>query len=144
MILRKIKRQDIPHASKIVELNYSKKWKRHVTNEIRETFGNCVLKPEYVVAEDKGKIIGFAGYSQSWINYHIYNIFWVNVDIKYQRRGVGKLLIKNILKRLKSKTGENKANMILLTAKSPEYYKKFGFKILNEFKEKDYLMALNL
>ena len=144
MIVRRLKKKEINELSRIVGLNYSKKTGKTVRKEIGMSFKKHLFRPEYVVAEDKGKILGFAGYNQSWINYHIYNIFWVNVHPRYQKQGVGKLLVKKIIEVIKTKKGENKANMVLLTAKSPDYYKKFGFKILKEFRRKDYLMGLNL
>ena len=84
MKIRILKESDIQQASKIVGLNYSKKYEKTSFMEMEAMFKNYVIKPQYLVAEDKGKTIGLAGYIQSWMDYNVYNVFRVNVSPKYQ------------------------------------------------------------
>ena len=94
-------------------------------------FKNYVINPQYIVAEDKGEIIGLAGYIQSWMDYNIYNIFWVNVAPNYQGKGIGKALVAKVINIIKKKKN---VKMILLTASIPKFYSKnFGFKTLATF-----------
>jgi N-acetylglutamate synthase-like GNAT family acetyltransferase len=110
--------------------------------EMEAMFKNYTVKPQYVIAEDKGEILGFAGYIQSWMDYNIYNIFWVNVAPAYQRKGVGSALVEKIINTIKKKN----ASMILLTTSKPKFYsKKFKFKTLSKFNDDKYnLMSLKL
>ena len=145
MKIRFIKKSEIAAASKIVGLNWDKKDIPLAKREMMAMFNSKVLAPKYLVAEEKGNIAGIAGYSQSWMDYHVYNIFWVNVHPNYQNRGVGSYLILKILKEIKSHKGENKALLILLSTDKPDFYTKFGFKSIKNFeKGKSNLMALEL
>lgn len=142
MKLRHLKKSDLRKASHIVGQNYSKKYEVMAFNEMRASFMDYPIKPAYIVAEEKGEIIGVAGYVQSWMDYDIYEIFWVNVSPDYQGQGVGSALINkaiSIIKRKEPKT-------ILLTTDKPKFYaNKFDFKLLSKFKNNNYnLMALKL
>jgi ribosomal protein S18 acetylase RimI-like enzyme len=99
------------------------------------------------VAEDEGKIVGFAGFIQSWMDYYIYQIPWVNVAPDRQRQGIGKKLVTKVINEIKEKPH---ADLILLTAEKSkgliEYYKKhFKFKVLQNFnKKREYVMVRSL
>lgn len=142
MKIRTLKECDIEQASKIVGKNYSKKYEKMSFMEMEAMYKNYVIKPKYVVAEEKGEIIGFAGYIQSWMDYNIYNIFWVNVAPSHQRKGIGSALVEKIIGIIKRKN----ASMIILTTSKPKFYsKKFKFKTLDKFKDGKYdFMSLNL
>jgi len=142
MKIRMLQQGDIEKCSKIVCQNYSKKYEKTSFLEMEAMFKNHTVKPQYIVAEEKGEIVGFAGYIQSWMDYNIYNIFWVNVDQSHQRKGIGSALVEKIIKTIEKK----KANMILLTTSKPKFYsKRFNFKTLSKFNENKYdLMFLRL
>ena len=144
MKIRKLKPSDIKSSSSIVENNYSKTYGNRSKKELWAMFKNKVFDPIYFVAEENKKIIAFGGYVQSPMDYHIYEIFWVNVSHKNQNKGTGTKLIQHIIKEIKKKRGNDKASMILLTTTKPKFYKKFGFKtFLN--RSKNYgLMSLRL
>lgn len=147
MRIRLLRQKDISAATKIVTQNYSHRYGRIAEGELNAMFRNNVGSPSYVVAEERGKIIGFAGFVQSWMDFHVYHIFWVNVDPQYQNRGIGTALVKRSIQEIKRKRGEDKkAAMILITTTSPAYYKKrFGFKTLTKLHRKKYhLMTLSL
>jgi N-acetylglutamate synthase-like GNAT family acetyltransferase len=147
MIIRKLERKDIIPASKIVGINYSKKYELLSRKELTAMFRNYAYPPEYIVAEEDGKIIGLAGYIPSWMDYHVYNIFWVNVEPEHQGNGIGTMLIEHIITRIRKIKGHMVAHMILLTTTRPKFYKRFGFKILSELGKsspKEYLMSMEL
>jgi len=137
-----LKESDIKQASKIVGENYSPKYEKMSFIEMEAMFKNYTVNPQYIVAEEKGEIIGVAWYIQSWMDYNIYNIFWVNVAPVYQGKGIGTALIQKIISIVKRK----KADMILLTTSKPKFYsQKFAFKTLSKFHEGKYdLMVLKL
>jgi predicted N-acetyltransferase YhbS len=141
MKIRPLKRSDIPLAAKIVKVNYSEKYEKKAFRELEATFKNLAVIPKYIVAEEKGEMLGFAGYVQAWMDYGIYEIFWVNVKPEQQNKGIGTKLVREAIEIIKTR----KASMVLLTSKSPSFYaKKFGFKKMVKFKNGDWLMALKL
>jgi N-acetylglutamate synthase-like GNAT family acetyltransferase len=143
MKIRLLQKKDIDQAAAIVGKNYSKKYGKSAMQEIAEMFSKAPIRPVYWVAEEKDKILGFAGYMQSWMDYNIYQIFWVNVLPDMQKQGIGKKLVSKTISEIRKKKN---ANLILLTANSPIYYKKhFGFKSVQKFSKGSYdLMLLNI
>ncbi len=142
MKIRPIKQKEIKFASKIVGKNYSKEYEKIASKEIGEMFRNVITRPNYIVAEEKGEVLGFGGYIQSWMDYNVYHIFWVNVRPDKQRKGIGTAIVKKLIEIINNK----KAFMILLTTSKPKFYaKKFKFKTLVKFKNNKYnLMGLIL
>ena len=110
-------------------LNYPKRYYKSVKRELLSAFKNYAYKPKYIVAEDGGNVVGFAGYINSWMDYHIYQIFWVNVHPKFQGRGIGTALMKRAIKEIKKNKGDAKPYAILLidTSKHPPFYRRLGF-----------------
>ena len=147
MKIRLLKKSEIKDATRIVGINYSKEYQRSSTLEIKDMFGKSTIRPIYYVAENNGKIVGFAGFIQSWMDYSIYEIFWVNVHPDEQGKGIGKALVSKIITEIKKKKN---AKLILLTAdknvNNDFYYKmNFEFKTLELFSNKQHhLMSLSL
>jgi ribosomal protein S18 acetylase RimI-like enzyme len=146
-MIRLLKKSEIKTAAAIVGVNYSKKYELSCAKELRDMFGKAAIKPVYFVATEKGKIVGFAAFIQSWMDYSIYQIFWVNVLPEKQGQGIGKKLVARIIREIKKKKD---ACLILLTADAEKnnhlYYKQhYGFKTIEIFDRKKYqLMALSL
>ena len=135
MKLRLLEKKDIKECGKIVRKNYDVHDEKLVIAEMKDMWSKGSFRPTYFVAEEKGKIIGFAGYIQSWIDYSVYNIFWVNVLQEEQKRGVGQIVVKKIISEIKK---HKNAKLIILSASTrrhnDRYYKKhFGFKIIQKF-----------
>lgn len=147
MKIRLMEKQDLKKAVVIVGDNYNHKYDQSAALELKDMFGKSSIKPTYYVAEDQGEVIGFAGFIQSWMDYNIWQIFWVNVAPEKQRQGVGVKLVAKIISDIKKKKG---ANIIQLTADKTNgneayYKKKFGFKTLQTFHNDTYaLMSLSL
>ena len=144
MKVRPLRKRDIRKASVIVGEDWSKKYQRTSAVEMGAEFVNRVDPPKYVVAEEKGEVVGLGGYIQSWMDYHVYNIFWIAVKPKWQDKGIGTAIVGKIISDIKKREGENKAHMVLLTTNKPGFYaKKFGFKILTSFGDREHkLMGL--
>lgn len=142
MKIRLLQKKDIHQAATIVGKNYNKKYQRSSTLELKDMFGKSQVTPIYFVAEEKGKILGFAGFSQSWMDYSIWTIFWVNVLPNLQKQGIGKQLVVRVIKEIKKKKD---AKLILLSAKIPDYYiKHFGFKTISKVDNNYDLMSLSI
>jgi len=61
MKIRILTPNDIKQASKIIKANYSRKYEKSAFTEMEAMFQDTlVIKPQYIVAEDKNKIIGLA------------------------------------------------------------------------------------
>ena len=144
MRFRKAKKEDISKMFEILKTNNPKYPKKLAFQELNEMFSKSLLKPTYVVVEDKKEILAFGGFISSWIDNMVFNIFWVNTNPKYANQGVGSKLMRDLIDRIK-KTKNIKAKMILISTKIPNFYKKFGFKKITSKYDGDYiLMSLNL
>ncbi len=141
MKLRRLTKADILKASGIVKANYSEFYGKKSKAEMADAFGKGAIRPRYLVAEEKGKIIGLTGYMQSWIDYNAYEIFWVNVSPKHQGKGIGTMLVKGAIAEIKKRKG---AKFVMLTAARPSFYKRFNFKTVLKYGKKGNLMALKL
>ncbi|MCH7568110.1 MAG: GNAT family N-acetyltransferase [Nanoarchaeota archaeon] len=144
MRFRKAKKEDISKMFEILKINSPKYPKKLAFQELNEMFSKSLLKPTYIVAEDKKEIFAFGGFISSWIDNLVFNIFWVNTNPKYESQGIGSKLMKDLIDRIK-KTKNIKAKMILISTNKPTFYKKFGFKKVASKYDRDYiLMSLNL
>lgn len=143
MDIRPLRKTDIPAAVAIVLENHEREYGPAARRELKEAFSKSAIKPRYVVAEDKSQVVGIAGYMQSWMDYDIHLIFWVNVTPSRQRQGIGKQLVGQAIKEVKKQKG---AKLILLSTASPAYYRKqFGFETVQVFgKQRQHLMSLSL
>ena len=144
MIIRKAKKEDISKMFEILKINSPKYPKKLAFQELNEMFSKSLLKPNYIVAEDKKEILAFGGFIPSWIDNRVFNLFWVNTNPRYKSQGIGSKLIDDLIGRIK-KEKNIKAKMILISTKIPNFYKKFGFKKLTSKYDQNYiLMSLNL
>lgn len=126
--IRLLRRNDIEACASIVTANYTSHYGKLAAVEIGEMFGSSSIRPVYLVAEQGKEVVGFAGFMQSWMDYHVYTIFWVNVRPDKQGKGIGGRLVQKVIRILRKKKG---ASYVMLTTKSPRFYgKNFGFKTL--------------
>lgn len=139
METRKATKKDIPKMFKILKTNSPKYPKKLALQELNEMFSKSFLKPTYIVVEDKKEILGFGGFIPSWIDYRVFNIFWVNINPKYKNRGTGSKLIKEIINQIK-KYKKPKPKMILISTKIPKFYEKFGFKKTTSKYDRNYIL----
>ncbi len=144
MKLRLIKPSEVDKVATLISRAFAvKRYKSKAQQEVAAMFLNKVVAPKYIVAEERGIILGVAGFSQSWMDYNIYEIFWVAVDKNFQERGIGSILVKELVKIIKKKKD---VALILLTTDKPHFYEKVSdFKIFMKLAEKDYyLMKLEI
>jgi ribosomal protein S18 acetylase RimI-like enzyme len=146
MKIRLLKKQEINNVIKIIEENYSKKWVKLYKTEVSEMFDNKKSKPKYFVVERDKTLIGFAGYCQSWMDYQIYEITWINILPRFQYKGIGTLLLSKLIQEIKKEKFGSKPRLILLFCENKLiiFYKKFGFEIIQKINKKESLMSLKL
>jgi len=146
MKFRQLRKNEVISASKIVGQNYFSRYERASLEDFRAMFGKQWIRPQYRVIEAKKKPIAVAGFIASVMDYHTYELFWVNVAPEYQRRGIGTKLVAQVLSEIKKIRGKDKqAYLVLLGTTKPAFYGQFKFRTLLRFnKRKHYLMALSL
>jgi len=145
IIIRLLEERDIDACAAIVGANYSEEYRKPSRDEIASMFSNAAIKPTYWVAESNKEVVGFGGYVQSWMDYGVYQIFWVNVPAQFQRRGIGRLLVNKLISEIRNKP---ESDLIQLTAteKNATYYRKhLGFvRSIRINKTPEYLMYMKL
>src|SRR3989344_8549530 len=136
MKIRKVLKKDVKKLMEVTETIDSNSYNWRLEKSIQKSFGNHLFKPTYLLYEDKGKIFGFIGYSQSRINYRVYELFHARVLPEKQGIGVGTKLVNMAIKEIKSKRRHKEDDiMIIQTTLKPKYFERFGFKTLTKLKK---------
>jgi len=123
---------------KILKINNPKYPKKLALQELNEMFSDSLLKPTYVVVEDKGEIIAFSGYIRSWVDNLVVNFFWLNVPPDQMNKGIGSKLVNNLIKRIRDPKEKPKAKIIIISTKIPSFFERFGFKTIKRQYDRDY------
>src|SRR3989344_1598009 len=126
MKIKKAPIKKIPQMMKIINLNNDFYNKNLAEKELLEMFSKSLIKPTYIVAEVRGKVVALNGFISSWADNNIYNLFWANTHPDYQGKGIQTRLVKDIIKQLRKIKSPN-VKMILLSTKIPSYFKRLGF-----------------
>lgn len=144
MRFRKARKEDISKMLNILKINRPEYPKQLALQELREMFSNSLIRPTYIVAEEKNNLLGFGGYIPSWIDSMVFNMFWVNTNQLYKKQGIGTKLVKNLISRI-GKTRNVNAKILLISTRIPNFYKSLGFKRLTPKYDGNYiLMFLSL
>jgi len=139
MKFRKARKEDILQMFEIIKINSPKYPRKIALQELNEMFSKSLVKPIYIIAEEKGKILAFGGYIYSWADNNIFNIFWISVDSKYHGKGFGSELIQELITRIK-KAKNPEAKLITLSCNIPSFYEKFGFEKIGKKYKRDYVL----
>ena len=126
MKLKLLKKIETKQLLNIISENYSANFKEVAKRDVGAMFSGRWAKPTYIVATEKNKVVGFGGFGESWMDTNVCEIFWVNVQKKYQAHGAGTSIMKEILRRIK----KTKFSFIILSTTVPKFYYQFGFKKL--------------
>lgn len=139
--IRPLKPTDIDQATKIIEQNYpDEQYGPRAGREMEAMFEDGAIKPEFLVCEDEqGSMLGFGGYIQSWMDYCIYELFWINVAPASQRQGIGSLITQALVEAIRKDDAMVKA--IIGSASHPDFYKKLGSVEQIKLDGRDYLMV---
>lgn len=127
---RDVRREDIDRCIEIYLANVFEKvsfehdLRRHIELSLERSSG--FTKPEFVVVEDGGQVIGFACYSLLTFDSGGYGFSWCNVHPDHRGKGVGGLLVQARIDRVKFMYGE-----FILSSQREEHkwhLERFGFK----------------
>ena len=92
-------------------------------------------RPNYFVCElGSGKIVGMAGYVQSWLDWDTFEFFWLSVRKGYYGKGIGKALVEYREQEIISKSAfkDDVTIMFSCTREVIKYHEKHGYGILLE------------
>jgi N-acetylglutamate synthase-like GNAT family acetyltransferase len=142
MKIRTAKKNDIEQMVDLIKKTFSQEDAEYAHSEINEMFSDSIVKPNYMIAEENGKIIGITGFSSSWFDFNMYEIFWVGVDPNVQKKGIGKLLVAKVLEEIGKFSGQNKADMAILSTEAVTFFEKCGFEKISQLRnQKGFLMV---
>ena len=145
MKFRKAIKRDISQMFNIIKMNNKTYPKRLALKELNEMFSKSLLKPTYIVAEDKGKIVAFNGYIHSWVDNLFVNFFWWKIHKDYMNKGIASKLVKDLIKRIRNSKEKPKAKIITISTRLPLFFRKLGFKTIKKNYDRDYdLMAMDV
>ncbi len=139
MKIRKATKKDIKQMLEIVKINNPTYLKNLALKEINEMFSLSLIKPTYLVLEDKKEILGFGGFAPSWADNMIYNLFWINVHPNFKNKGAGKRIVESLIKEIKE-IKKPLVKMILISTKIPSFYERFGFEKITQKYDGDYIL----
>lgn len=140
MKIKRAKPSDMNQILEIIKSNSPNYPINHAKKEIKEMFSDSLIKPVYFVAEENKKIVGVGGFSRSWSDMEITNIFWINVLPEFQGKGIGKKIIEKIIREI-GKLIKPGIKMIVLSSNKPKFWRRFGFKKLNKYDGDYWLMG---
>ena len=83
----------------------------------------------YCVALVRGRVIGFAGWAPSKIDYAVAELVWANVSAEFQGRGIGRLLTDYRLADIRAAGFK----AVICSTLLPNIYRAYGFVSLGKF-----------
>ncbi|MCH7850365.1 MAG: GNAT family N-acetyltransferase [Nanoarchaeota archaeon] len=139
MKIRKATKKDSLQILNIMKLNSPKYSKTLARKEINEMFSKSLIKPTYLVAEEKGKLAGCGGFIPSWVDNNVYDIFWLSVHPNFKNKGVGKNIVRHLIKEVR-KIKDPIAKLIIISTKIPLFFRNLGFKKISKKYDRNYIL----
>ena len=100
---------------------------KRVAAEIHEELNNSNV--HYCVALARGRVVGFAGWAKSNIDYDVAEFVWCNVLEDFRGRGIGRLLTDYRLADIRAAGFK----AVICGTMVPNIYRAYGFKELGVF-----------
>lgn len=140
-MVRPLRPEDIDAAVAIIEQNYPGQHNgARARREMAEAFKDSANKPHFLVCEDgQGVVLGFGGYIESWMDYHMYELFWINVRPDKHGQGIGTLITTALAQEILKQDPETKA--FIGSSSHPDFYKKLGPVKLLDINGKDFVVV---
>lgn len=141
LTFRELAHEDIPSCIEILKLNYPSEhfWVDTLIKDIQDVF-NKLYPSEFIVVLLEEKIVGFGCQLENGFK-NVYCITWINISPSYQGKGIGKLLVTELERRIRAHGSD--MGYIALETDKPIFYEKLGYKTIRKKEEKD-IMAKTL
>jgi|BarGraIncu00222A_1022003.scaffolds.fasta_scaffold101652_1 GNAT superfamily N-acetyltransferase len=112
---------DLPGVLAVASSGFSRADAQMAQPDFNQMFSPAAWRPFFYVAVSQGdeRIIGVTGYAVSWLNYSVYDLFWVGVLKEFQKKGIGKALVEQCLSDLATI-----ADQVILATDIPKFYEK--------------------
>jgi ribosomal protein S18 acetylase RimI-like enzyme len=118
-----------PGARDMCEMITRANWPgdKRVTESIHDELQNPDI--HYCVALARGRVVGFAGWAKSHIDYDVAEFVWCNVLADFRGRGIGRLLTDFRLADIRAAGFKS----VVCGTMVPNIYMAYGFKSLGTF-----------
>jgi ribosomal protein S18 acetylase RimI-like enzyme len=151
MIIRSLKKSEIPSAVEIVRRNHSWTDALWAKKELLSIFIPAKHKLNYsdaLCAVLDRRLVGFLVYSWSWVDNNVAELYWLNVIPEYHYQGIGRLLVSKLIARLRGIPESNKYKPTLLISSRKwnvmNRYKDLGFKKIIAISKDNVLVGVKL
>lgn len=138
MKIRKLKPSDIEECINMSTESFGlEDYSKKEFAFMRREFGLAFEKgdweiPKYFFAVEEKKIVGMAGYVQSWADWESFEFFWLCVRKGYEGKGIATALVKHREEEVTKQAGSNSDVTIIFscTNKLIKFHKKNGYKVI--------------
>jgi ribosomal protein S18 acetylase RimI-like enzyme len=112
---------DLPGVLAVASSGFGRADAQLAQPDFNDMFSAAAWRPFFYVAVNRAdeRIVGVAGYAVSWLNYGVYELFWVGVLEEFRGLGAGKALVSRCLVDLATI-----ADQVILATDIPDFYAK--------------------
>ena len=97
--------------------------------------------PVFIAAKMGKEVVGIVGFTMSNMSPSWYEVGWLMVLPKFQRRGIGRHLTLKAHERI---ARDKRAYAVILITQRPKFYETLGYEITHEFGVQWYLMVRHI
>ena len=129
-----------PCVNIIKEIYQEKKWEEILPKDISDVL-NKVYPSKFLVVSINDTIVGFGCYIKLPPEFPspniTYKLTWINIIPKEQGKGIGKKIVYELQKHIKSECKEN--FFVILETDKPSFYKKIGYETYSKNGDNDFM-----
>lgn len=135
-----LKKEDLKNLKILLnDLNTFNKLEIKIALEMACEYLNKKSKADYkfLIAKENGDLAGFVCFGPTPLTKSTYDLYWIAVSKKYQRKSFGSILLKVCEEKVK----ENGGKLLVIETsstnkykKARKFYEKFGYKKITEIK----------
>jgi GNAT superfamily N-acetyltransferase len=139
-MIRKLEACDVPACVAMVHENWDARTAARFLQEVSHINTPMLWPPCYYVFDCDGEVAGFSGMIRSWQMHNVWDFIWINVSKKHWNKGIGTLLTKYRIEKVRQMDG----SAINLMTQNPKFFKQFKFEEINRYKGGWYQMTRQL
>lgn len=135
-----LKKEDLKNLKILLNgLNTFNKLEIKIALEMAYEYLNKKNKSDYkfLIAKKNGDLAGFVCFGPTPLTESTYDLYWIAVSNKYQRKSFGKILLKECEERVRENGGKLlviETSSTIKYKKARKFYEKFGYKKITEIK----------